>query len=381
MAKHLYVIGNGFDRYHGAASRYLDFHNYLFARNPEIIGAFDLYFGPKTMEYSFKNDLGWYWCVQSKEERRKYGLPYPKTTWAKEHLWANFEEYLGDMNREKVYEDLDQHYPKKLRHAQKFTLGEYMYPLESLTMRMTYCTMEMKYHFHRWVNKLHFAKGWKEKQLVLEKDAIYLTFNYTTFLESAYEIPAKQICYIHGSRKDKFGQLVLGHRCDINQEFEKWKHQHMNRRRYRPNLKDEKGRYYANDNMPYLRYFLKDKERGNWHNVYRYNVVLEAEKRLEDYYQLNFKDTASIIKKHQSFFDSLEEIEMITVLGHSLSKVDMPYFERIKKGLRDCVKWQFSVWGKRDEQVVRRFCKKMHIDKSNYKMISIASLIRPKIVV
>ena len=256
-----------------------------------------------------------------------------------------------------------------------------MYPLESLTMRMTYCTMEMKYHFHRWVNKLHFAKGWKEKQLVLEKDAIYLTFNYTTFLESAYEIPAKQICYIHGSRKDKFGQLVLGHRCDINQEFEKWKHQHMNRRRYRPNLKDEKGRYYANDNMPYLRYFLKDKERGNWHNVYRYNVVLEAEKRLEDYYQLNFKDTASIIKKHQSFFDSLEEIEMITVLGHSLSKVDMPYFERIKKGLRDCVKWQFSVWGKRDEQVVRRFCKKMHIDKSNYKMISIASLIRPKIVV
>ena len=81
--------------------------------------------------------------------------------------------------------------------------------------------------------------------LNLDKDALFLNFNYTTFLEDEYGISTGQLCYIHGNRRDRFGQLVLGHRTDIVQDFERWKYQHKNRRRYRPNLKDEKGRYFS----------------------------------------------------------------------------------------------------------------------------------------
>lgn len=376
MKTHLYIIGNGFDRYHGAASRYLDFHNYLFARNPEIVGAFDLYFGPRSIDRSFNFDLGGFWCVQPKSERNKYHLPYPATTWAKDHLWANFEYYLGDMNREKVFEDLDQHYPKKLRHAQKFTFHSYVTPIQSLSSRINECTFKMKYHFHRWINKLHYAKGWKKRMLALDNDALFLTFNYTTFLEDEYTIPASQICYIHGNRHDPFGSLVLGHRANVAQDFEKWKYLRRNRRHYRPNLKDEKGRYYANDNMEYLAYFLSDEQKGNWHNVFRYNAVLEAKEILEKYYDANMKDTSRIIDQHRPFFQSLKDIKKITVIGHSLSAVDMPYFATIKEQLPNYVDWEFSVNGQRDEQMVKQFCKQMNIHRDHCHMFNIAALIR-----
>jgi len=38
QAKHLYVIGNGFDRYHGAESGYMSFRRYLFRRSPQTVG-------------------------------------------------------------------------------------------------------------------------------------------------------------------------------------------------------------------------------------------------------------------------------------------------------------------------------------------------------
>lgn len=63
QAKHLYVIGNGFDRYHGAQSGYMSFRKYLFKRNPQIVGFFDLYFGPRSLERSFSSPVGWWWCI------------------------------------------------------------------------------------------------------------------------------------------------------------------------------------------------------------------------------------------------------------------------------------------------------------------------------
>ena len=59
---HLYIIGNGFDRYHGAESGYKSFRRYLYRRNPLIVGYFDLYFGPRSLNRSFSTPVGWWWC-------------------------------------------------------------------------------------------------------------------------------------------------------------------------------------------------------------------------------------------------------------------------------------------------------------------------------
>lgn len=128
--------------------------------------------------------------------------------------------------------------------------------------------------------------------------------------------------------------------------------------------------------MEYLAYFLTLEQEGNWHNVFRYNAVLEAKEILEKYYEANMKDTGRIIDQHLPFFQSLKDIKKITVLGHSLSSVDMPYFSTIKAQLSNDVEWEFSVYGQRDEQVVKQFCKQMNIHRDHYRMFNIAALIR-----
>ena len=49
-SRHLYIIGNGFDLYHGAESRYQDFRTYLCRKRPHIASGFDLFSarGPGT---------------------------------------------------------------------------------------------------------------------------------------------------------------------------------------------------------------------------------------------------------------------------------------------------------------------------------------------
>ncbi|MDD4721079.1 MAG: hypothetical protein PHQ88_09555 [Bacteroides sp.] len=70
--------------------------------------------------------------------------------------------------------------------------------------------------------------------------------------------------------------------------------ENKNRRRYRHNLKDKRGKYFPNDKLVYLAFFLKDETKGNWRNPIRYYAVDHIEHRLKE----------------------------ITVLGHSLGNVD-----------------------------------------------------------
>ena len=366
LPQHLYIIGNGFDRYHKAESNYKNFRHYLMRHAPNVLSTFDLYFGPKSLERSFKEPTGYWWCQQPKDTRKYYGIPYPETTWAEDHLWNEFEKYLGDLNREKIFDILDMRLPTMNEGEKGFKYADYYAPLNEITEAVELCTFEMKYQFHRWINTLHYQRGFRKRMLPLDPSAIYLNFNYTIFLESEYKIPANQILYIHGCRKDKFGNLIIGHNDDDEKSFNRWIHKNENRRRYRPNLKDKRGNYFANDKLAYLTFFLKDETKGNWRLPIRYHAVENAEERLEGYYRKNFKNTAAIIDRHRGFFSSLSDIKKITVIGHSLSDVDMPYLKQIANSLKDrkSTHWEFSYHTEKDKEFIERFCKKMKIDSS-----------------
>ena len=362
-AKHLYVIGNGFDRYHGAESGYMSFRRYLYRRSPETVGYFDLYFGPHSLDRSFSTPLGWFWCMQPYEYRHnEYGLRYPVSTWSRSNLWRDFETYLSELNREKVFDLLDMQLPRVDEDDDGFSYAQFYEPLDEITNAVTSCTFEMKYHFHRWINTLHYAKGFRKKMLNLDKNAIFLNFNYTLFLESEYGIPAEQICYIHGCRKDKFGSLVLGHHSDDQQSFERWKHKNQNRRRYRHVQKDKKGRYFKNDKLAYLAFFHENDWTGNWRLPIRYYAVEAAEERLEKYYDTNFKNTRRIIDVHMGFFDSLSSVDEVTIIGCSLGAVDMDYFKNLRTSVKKNAKWNFSYHSSEDQKRIGKFCKELSIN-------------------
>jgi len=360
--RHLYVIGNGFDCYHGADSGYQSFRKYLYRRNPRVEACFDLYFGPRSVVNSFRNFDGWWWCYHTALLGRQDDIySYPATTWAKNNLWCEFEKYLSELNREKIFDILDARMPHVAEDDERFRYSDYYAGLDEISDMVSQCTYEMRYLFHRWVNTIHYAKGFRKKMLALDRTATFLTFNYTTFLETEYGIPEDRILYIHGCRKDKFGSLVLGHHADDDGSFQRWVHKNRNRRRYRPVQKDRRGRYFLNDKLVYLAYFLEDEEKGNWRLPTRYYVAREAAERFESYYKKNYKDTGFIIDRHKDFFSSLHDVENVTVIGHSLSEVDMAYFLRMREVLREDVRWRFSFHQEEDKNRIRRFCKRMNI--------------------
>ena len=365
--KHLYVIGNGFDRYHGAQSSYLDFRQYMLRRNPNVVAQFDVFFGPNTLCNTFKSPEGWIDAIDDRSARWYYGKSYPKPKWSEGHLWCSFVEYLAELNREKVLEFLDMNLPPINLDDKDFSMADYYLPIDRTKDMIRDCTFEMRFLLHKWVNTLHFAKGWKNRKLDLAPEALYLTFNYTTFLEDLYEVPAEQVFHIHGSRKDKYGSLIIGHGMDENVVFERWKHKCEAQKRFRPNLKGRNGHWFANDRLPFLMYFLQDESKGNWRTDTRYYALQEAVEVIEHYYATNRKQTEAVINKFSNLWQSLDDVQKVTVIGHSLSNVDMPYFEQMANGLKkQGVEWEFSVHDKKDRERVSHFCRKMKVAKDSW---------------
>lgn len=360
-AEHLYIIGNGFDRYHGAESSYWNFRGYLLRRDEVSAKSFELFFGPRSLINNFESPIDFASALSFGK-----AVPYPKNTWATKCLWSDFERYLSELDREKVFDFLDSRLPAVDQGDDDFSYADYWAPIDFINDTVRSCTFEMQYHFHRWVNTLQYRKGFKRDMVKLDPDAVFLNFNYTLFLEEHYQVPRENICYIHGDRRQPFGSLVLGHReTDAVAALDKWCHKHAKRKRYRPNLKDRKGRFFANDKLVYLAYFQDDGQQGmgNYRLPTRYYAAEYAVNNVEEYFGHNIKPCDEIIRRHQSFFDSLKDVQQITVLGHSLSDVDLPYFQEIVRHIKhpENVRWQFTCHSERDVANKNRYCKILNL--------------------
>lgn len=369
-AEHLYIIGNGFDRYHGAKSSYWDFRGYLLRHDEICAKFFELFFGPRSLYNNFDNPLDFELSTIFGK-----GLPYPQNTWATKYLWSDFERHLSEFDREKVFDFLDMRLPKVDEDDDRFSYADFFAPIEFIKDTVFECTFEMQYRFHRWVNTLQYAKGFRKKMVELDSEALFLNFNYTLFLEEHYDIAADRICYIHGDRKQPFGSLVLGHReIDADAALERWCHKHALRKRYRRNLKDRHGHYFANDKLAYLAYFHDDERDGmhGYHLTTRYYALEEAIRLTEEYFMHNIKRCDEIIERHNDFFKSLSDIRLITVLGHSMSDVDLPYFQEILRHVRhpEKIEWQFTCNCDRDIANRNRYCKLLNIrSESNARVL------------
>ena len=142
---------------------------------------------------------------------------------------------------------------------------------------------------------------------LVKPGAKYLNFNYTEFAETLYG--AKGVCYIHGSRKNRKAKLILGHSY----------------KKYVPDVSVK---------MPRFKDGFK---RGMVNSAFDDAMVHAGW-----YDQATTKNSRQIIKEHESFFDGLSDIDTVIVIGHSLSEVDMEYFEKICSEIHSDAKWIFS---------------------------------------
>lgn len=157
------------------------------------------------------------------------------------------------------------------------------------------------YYLKKWVASIEINKISPKTTLInKKKNDLFLTFNYTNSLERIYEIPSNRVIHIHGSLNKRGTRLVLGHgdtACiqrmkEVEQE--------------------------AQNNL--------DEKKGSMAHA------------LKNYYRDTYKNTQQYLGVLDTIFH--ENIKEIYVVGHSLAKVDQPYFKKIDDSFDKKLVWK-----------------------------------------
>lgn len=171
----LYVIGNGFDRYHGLKTSYHDFHTWLIShsRNDFVL----------DMEKMFPTLSG------------------------KDHLlWKDFEEAIGKFNLLNIHR----------KFFQGNDEGFYDEVISKRAVERIRPTLyDIPKFLRQWLEDLDLDKA--INRLHLDSNSLYFSFNYTQLLECFYSIPNKRVLHIHNSlRGDDI--LITGHKTQVAED-------------------------------------------------------------------------------------------------------------------------------------------------------------------
>ena len=239
-----------------------------------VIGnGFDLWHKLPTSYVSFYN-----FAKETLDEIEAYYLLDVK----KAVPWSDFENSLGQFNWKEFYKS----YNNIDVSAEDFR-PSFVYGLEDdLNEQADQHVEAIRECFHEWVTGIDVSKT--DKRLGLSKSAQFITFNYTSTLELIYSIENGNILHIHGRADGNSDQLVFGHGEVIKEE---------------PEL-DENGES-------------------------RRTIFSDAEGAAKYPFYALQKPVDKVIRAHRNFFDSLGQTSEIIVIGHSLNKIDVPYFKEI----------------------------------------------------
>lgn len=249
----LYVIGNGFDRWHGIPSGLEHFKDYVENTDRDVYREVEDY------------------------------LPAEKN-------WANLELALAYLDADMLIDNLG-HFMGSYAADDWSDSGHHDFQLEvgNVVERLS-CSLQA--HFADWVRQLPIPTHSTAPALLstLDRQARFLSFNYTSTLSRVYGVAPERILFIHGCAAQPDDTLILGHA---------WNPSARRSLNARADIEELDTR------------------------------IVEANTIIDDYFSSTFKRSSELIARHAAFFDSLTTIEQVIVLGHSLSDVDAAYFQAL----------------------------------------------------
>ncbi|MDE5492509.1 bacteriophage abortive infection AbiH family protein [Elizabethkingia meningoseptica] len=321
--KTLYIIGNGFDIHHKLDTRYQSFAKYLAENNSEV---YEL-----LLNY--------------------YGLPditNPELTDEEYALWSRFEQALADLDYLSVLDDNSDLIARP--GAEDFRDRDwhsYQIEMEEIIKDLTTTLIS---DFNKFILKVKYESISDDVLIDIENDSHFLNFNYTKTLQEGYGIPEERITYIHNRADTENCTLILGHGTD-------------------PANFDEK-----EEEPPQG---LSEEELYEWReqkaDEYDYSYE-SAKQEILSYYTKAFKNTTTIIENNIVFFTNLTEVENVIVLGHSISEVDLKYFEVLKTKLNENVIWNVSYYSELEKQAHKETLSQLGINNNNIAQIKITDL-------
>lgn len=314
MNRKLYIIGNGFDLHHLLKTSYYDFANFLKTNHNDIYTTLESY------------------------------VSYPKSD---KDLWSRFEENLANLDAEEILSEHSDTLPNyasdDFRDRDRYVFPDIM---EELYGKLTSGLFSS---FEEFIQKVEFSNQSFEQKVELDTDALFLTFNYTNTLERLYSIDKSKILYIHNSAFYGSDGIILGHGID-------------------PKTFEEERPEPPGDIDPedYEEWYKKNDD-------YDYSYD-EGKQNLMKYFKDTYKPTKEVIDRHRNFFQKLEIISEIFILGHSLSQIDLPYFETIVHNLKEKVRWTVTYYNSEEHTRHLETLMKLGIEKENINLIEIEEI-------
>lgn len=282
----LYIIGNGFDIHHGLDTWYSSFGLYLKDKHSSIYDNLVNYIGMPELD--------------SEDEQ---------TLYAQE--WNEFEKSLANLYYEEIIDEHSEYAANPASDDYHKDLGAIEIYVSEIRDNLTIKLFEA---FKEFINQVDYPNLYNSKSLRIKKKAHFFNFNYTKSLQKYYSIPDSSILYIH-KQADSDDILVLGHGF-VPDSF--------------------------TPEEPKMPSGLTDEEEQEWidHQSDMYDISVEFGKNaLLKYFEQSYKDSNTIIKENEAYFNSLLTIERVVIFGHSLAPVDEKYIQKIHSRVSSKCKW------------------------------------------
>ena len=175
----LYIIGNGFDRFHDLPTGYNNYAQWLERTGSEVLDEINETFGDC--------DSNW---------------------------WNDFEQNLASVNTIEYANNIAQ------EHVPDFASDEFhdsdWYEAEyEVEEKLSEVYSDIQNSFTEWVSQIDLTACHPKINLD-EENSVFLTFNYTDTLERVYHIESSKVFHIHG-RASIGDNLMLGHGKDYEQ--------------------------------------------------------------------------------------------------------------------------------------------------------------------
>lgn len=271
-------------------------------KNLIIIGnGFDLHHGVKSSFNNFRSFL-----KQNEEVFLKNLEKYCIN--GTDLLWKEFELELGCLD---IEEALESKIGNLVDYGDANWSDSYHYNYQRIVEEELEFGKQLKHYLKKWIKSVNEDVKTMYNKEFLNNNNHYITFNYTTLLTKLYQIDEDRVCYIHGNCNEDEDSLIIGHN-NVN-ELE-------------TSEEDQKA---IGDLDPRL---------------------LEADSLKRNFYKSTYKDVDLLISQQQGFLNKIKQINKIIIIGHSISYIDLPYFEYFKKLTNNKTKWIVSYYKENEKE-------------------------------
>lgn len=279
IMKTLYIVGNGFDMAHGLQTRYWKLREYIEQRDPVFLNLFEVLYDIHPLD----DTEPWY----TDEAQDRWNKAVDKD------LWSDFEKMMGNPNTASM---LDQ----SISATEGMPSEGIRYHMDLYWQEQFGFISKLQNYLKDWIESVDTSAVKCKKVSLLNSEDYFLNFNYTDTLEKVYRV--ENVLHIHGG---------VSSICDISPII---------------------GHCNAED-------IKKHKKWAKEADAEFAEAEASIHEAISNYLDEIYKDTKEQISFNQQFFDALDIVNHVVIIGWSAGNVDIPYLKEIVKCVNKDTKW------------------------------------------